>query len=79
MRTIIREIALENAVRFNGKANPKAIVDAVLEEFPQAKEDMTQTMKTIHEEVEVVNDLELEEQKNALQQLRPKKSLSTKN
>jgi glutamyl-tRNA synthetase len=62
----IRIDALKNAVKFNGKCNPKALIGAVIKDFPEVKEDMPELMKQINAIAEDVNSLVLEKQKEEL-------------
>ncbi|MBD3259516.1 glutamate--tRNA ligase, partial [Candidatus Woesearchaeota archaeon] len=55
--------ALENAVKFKGKANPKAVLGKILGEFPKARKDTAKTLKEIELIVKKVNVMPLEEQK----------------
>ncbi|MFT4313095.1 MAG: glutamate--tRNA ligase [Candidatus Woesearchaeota archaeon] len=65
----IEKSALENAVKFAGKANPKALIGKVLGQFPDAKKDMKHIVSVIHSIVEKVNALSLESQKARLDEL----------
>lgn len=64
-------LALENAIKFNGKANPGAIVGKIIQEFPDAKKDMKNTMALINEKAKDINELNLEEQEIMLKELSP--------
>ena len=67
--------ALENALKFNGKANPKAIIGKVVSEFPEAKEDMKETQEKINKIVNDVNEMSLHEQELMLKEFSPDHSL----
>ncbi len=71
MEDIIRKLALENAVKYGGQANPKALVGALMKEAPQAKDDMKSTMDLINKVVEEVNGFAANEQKAKLLELNP--------
>ncbi|MBI4159491.1 glutamate--tRNA ligase [Candidatus Woesearchaeota archaeon] len=66
MKNIILKHALNNAVQFNGKANPGAVIGKVLQENPSLKNNIQQISQEINEIVKEVNSLSLEEQKNKL-------------
>ena len=59
--TIIK-YALQNAVKFNGKANVGAVIGKVLAENPELKKDMKKLSKDIHKIVNQVNSLSKNEQ-----------------
>ena len=40
MKDLIYKYVLQNAVRYNGKANPSAIIGKVIAEVPELKNDM---------------------------------------
>jgi len=71
MEETIRKLALANAVKYDGKANPKAIIGSLIQEHPDAKQDMKATMQAINRVVEEVNHLAPEEQKEELLKLDP--------
>ncbi|MGM5484393.1 MAG: glutamate--tRNA ligase [Nanobdellota archaeon] len=68
---IIRKHALANAVKYNGKANPKSIIGKIIAEKPEVKKDMRSTMEKINSIVEDVNRITLEEQKEELENNHP--------
>ncbi|MCM2325513.1 MAG: glutamate--tRNA ligase [Candidatus Woesearchaeota archaeon] len=59
----IRFFALENAIKFNGKANPGAVIGKILAEHPDLKADMKGISKQINEIIAKVNAMKLDEQK----------------
>lgn len=71
MDETIRKLALINAQKFKGKANPKAIIGGLVKEHPEAKDDMPGTMAKINQIVAEVNNLSLEEQEQLLLELDP--------
>jgi glutamyl-tRNA synthetase len=62
----IRIEALKNAVKFNGKCNPKSLVGAVIKSFPEAKENMSELVKEINIIAKDVNSIDLDKQKAEL-------------
>ena len=67
----IRNYALQNAITFNGKANPKAIVGKILGEFPEYRSKAAEMTPLINSIVEDVNAMGLDAQKAALSQSNP--------
>lgn len=67
----IKKYALENAAKFNGKANPSAIVGQIIREFPNAKSDMKSVNQQIQFIVQEINSLSLEQQAKLLEELNP--------
>ncbi len=55
--------ALENALKFNGKANPKAVLGKILADNPQLKNEIESLMKSINEITSLVNSMSLEKQR----------------
>ncbi|MFW5977240.1 MAG: glutamate--tRNA ligase [Candidatus Nanoarchaeia archaeon] len=66
IKDTIRRLALENALKFNGKANPKALVGHLLKEHSDAKKNMPEVMKSISQITNEVNTLLLDQQKKEL-------------
>jgi glutamyl-tRNA synthetase len=71
MDKIILKYVLQNAVKFNGKANPKAILGKVLQEREDLRNHMEDVKKHIDKIVKEVNALSLDEQKKRLESLAP--------
>lgn len=71
MEILIKKLALANAVKFKGKANPKALLGGVLQTFPEAKKNMQELVHTIETICDEVNTLSPEEQKTQLLALDP--------
>ncbi len=71
IKSTIFQAALENAIKFKGKANPKALIGAVMRSHPEAKQDMSSLQQAIATLVEEVNVLSLDEQKQQLLELNP--------
>ena len=63
MKEKIKYFALENAIKFNGKANPGAIVGKILALDPELKKEMGTLCKEIAMTVKDVNSLSLDDQK----------------
>ena len=71
MKTLILKYALQNAVKFNGKANPGAVIGKILQEKPELKEKIKELMKDIHNTVKEVNSWTLEKQLNEIERIEP--------
>jgi len=71
IKKLAKTLALQNAVKHEGKANPKALIGGVLGSFPEAKTQMKEVIKIINESTTEVNKLSLEEQENLLRKERP--------
>ncbi len=74
----VMRIALENAISFKGKANPKALIGKIIPKFPDMKNNMGDYMKRVNNIVEDINSMSLEEQKNKLLELDPNFSFEKK-
>ena len=72
MKELILKYTLQNAINYNGKANPGAIIGKVLKENPKLKSKIKEISKIIAETVEEVNKLNIEEQKTKLLSIDPK-------
>jgi len=57
----IRKLAIQNAHKFNGKANPGAIIGALISKNPKVKEDMKNISIKINQIVKEVNSMKLED------------------
>jgi glutamyl-tRNA synthetase len=66
MEDLIRKYALQNAVKFGGKANPGAIIGKVISEAGLEKKDIPTYAPIIQETVNVVNSMTKEEQEKEL-------------
>ena len=53
LKDIIRKYALQNAVKFNGKANPGNIIGKVIGENPKLREKGKELMKEISSVVNI--------------------------
>lgn len=67
----IYKLALENAIKFKGTANPKALVGGVIQAHSEAKSKMQDVVASINKVVDEINSLSLEEQKSKLLELDP--------
>ncbi len=65
----IRAYALLNAVKFNGKANPGAVIGKMLSEQPELKDKLKEMSKEINIIVKEVNALVLDEQLKEIDKL----------
>ena len=63
--------ALENAVGFKGKANPKALIGKCMPRFPDMKQNMGEYMQKLNIIVEQVNSMDLKVQEEKLLDLKP--------
>ena len=71
VESLIRKYALQNAVFFKGKANPKAIVGKILGECPEYRTKVQEITETINAIVEDINAMSLDDQKKALEEIDP--------
>ncbi|RMF55172.1 glutamate--tRNA ligase [Candidatus Woesearchaeota archaeon] len=71
LKKTIRKYALQNAVRFKGKASPGAIIGKVFAEAPELKEKASEISKMISETVKEVNSMGVDAQKKELESLAP--------
>jgi len=62
----IEKCALHNAIKFQGKANPGAVLGQLFAENPKLKEQAKELSKKIQDIVKQVNSLSLEEQRKKL-------------
>ncbi|MHA1409571.1 MAG: glutamate--tRNA ligase [Candidatus Odinarchaeia archaeon] len=62
---------LENAYKFKGKANTKAVLGKILSDNPQLKNSVKEIIPIIEETVKKVNSMTVEEQKSKLEILSP--------
>ncbi|MFH1848825.1 MAG: glutamate--tRNA ligase [archaeon] len=65
--TDIRKYAIQNAVRFGGKANPKAVIGKVIAAVPDARDKLAVLSKQIAGIVKEVNSLSADRQKEELE------------
>lgn len=67
----ILKYSLNNAVKFNGKANAGAVLGKILGENPNLKNDIDETKKKILEAIAKVNKMPAEEQLEQLKNIAP--------
>ena len=62
-----RELALINAARFEGKANPKAILGSLLAEFPDYRKNIQELQKIIEDTVKDINSMKQDDQQKEIE------------
>jgi len=67
----IKVFALENAIKFKGRANPGAVVGKVISENPELKKDMKNIVPIINKIVSEINNMGFDDQKELLFKLNP--------
>lgn len=67
----IRKFALQNAVKFEGRANPGAVIGKVVSESPELKKDMKSLAKEVSIIIKEVNKLGVEKQRAELEKTAP--------
>ena len=67
----IRKYALQNAVKFAGKANPGAVLGKVFAEHPEAKNQAKEVSKRIQAILKQINKMPVEEQLAELEKIVP--------
>ncbi len=68
---LVEKYALQNAVRYEGKANPGSVVGQILREHPQYKSDMKALGQLAAQTVERINKLPHHEQRSRLEAIAP--------
>ena len=71
MKDLAYKYALQNAIRYNGKANAGAIIGKILQEKPELKTNLEEVKKQIIEAVNKVNSLSLESQLEEIKKIAP--------
>lgn len=71
IKNLIRKYALQNAVRYKGKANIGAVIGKVLAENPELKGKAKEISKEAIKLIKEVSSLSLEKQEKKLQELAP--------
>jgi len=66
LEQVIEKYALENAVKYNGKAHHKAVIGKVMGVLPKAREDMKLLSELIKDKVKEINKLSMDEQKKII-------------
>lgn len=67
----IRQLVLENAVKYKGKANKKFVFGSVLANIPEYKTKQKELHEILDNLVAEINSLDLEKQKQELEKLNP--------
>ncbi|MFH1052893.1 MAG: glutamate--tRNA ligase [Candidatus Woesearchaeota archaeon] len=70
-KELIRKYALQNAVKFKGKANQGAVIGKVLSEKPGLKDQLKDLIPSIQNIIKEVNKLGLDKQKSDLESIAP--------
>jgi glutamyl-tRNA synthetase len=71
LKTAIRKYALQNAVKYRGKANPGAVIGKVLAENPELRQEAKEISNEALKIVKEINKLSLERQEKKLQETAP--------
>lgn len=71
LELLITEFALENAIKFNGKAGKGAVVGKIMSIDSSVKQNMKNISPLIEKIISEINSLSLENQKNKLLNLNP--------
>src|SRR3989344_2686740 len=69
--SIARKYALQNAIKYNGKANPGAVIGKILAGNPDLKDHIKSIAKDIAKIVSEVNKLKIEQQEKELKETAP--------
>jgi glutamyl-tRNA synthetase len=67
----IEKYALDNAAKYNGKANPGAVIGHVISAFPEVKSDMKALAKRVNDKIKEINKLGLGKQKKLMEEKYP--------
>ncbi|MBN2423149.1 glutamate--tRNA ligase [Candidatus Woesearchaeota archaeon] len=67
----IRKYALQNAIKFSGRANPGAVIGKLLSTNPELKTKIKDIAKQVNKIIKEISKLSLEEQTSQLQELAP--------
>ncbi len=68
----IKAIALENALKFGGKASNGAVIGKIIVSYPELKKDIKNLSKAVSEAVEEISKKSLDEQKKELDEIKGK-------
>src|SRR3989338_4169445 len=71
MDEIILKYALQNAIRFNGKANPNAVIGKIVQENPSLKSKIPEIKKSLDKIIKEIESLSVEEQIKNLSEIAP--------
>ncbi len=70
-KNLMRKLALKNAIKHDGCANPKALIGGFLGEHPEARDDMKSLIITLGEITKEINAQGLDAQREQLQKDNP--------
>jgi len=71
LKSLIEKYALQNAVKFDGKANPGAVIGKVLSEDEDAKKDMKALSQEVAAVIKTISKLSVAEQEAQLKEIAP--------
>ena len=71
IKNLIKKYSLQNAIKFDGRANTGAVIGKILAENPDLKKKIKEISKQVNEVVREVNKLKLEQQIEKLQKIAP--------
>ncbi len=71
LKNTILKYALQNAIKFNGKANVGAVIGKVFAEHPELKEKASEISKEVKKKIKDISRLSVEEQTKKLKDLAP--------
>lgn len=72
LKKTILKYALQNAIKFNGKANAGAVIGKVFAENPKLREKAAFISKEVQKTIKEINKLSVEEQTKKLKKIAPK-------
>jgi len=67
----IRKYCLKNAVDYNGKCSPKAVIPKIIYEFPEEKRNIKKIIEKVERTCDRINSMSIKEQKKELEFLAP--------
>jgi len=70
-KILIRKYALQNAIKFNGKANPGAVIGKIISEKPELKSQLKELAPEINKVIADISKLSVEQQTKELETLAP--------
>ena len=71
MKDLILKYTLQNAVRYEGKANPGNVIGKILGVKPELKDQVSEVAKEANLAAKEVNKMSLEEQRSKLEKIAP--------
>jgi len=78
MRDQIEKFALKNAIKFEGKANPGAVIGQMFGHNPKLRQNAKELSKNVQEIVKEVNSMSLDEQRAKLEEIAPEMLIERK-